>query len=110
VAEVAAKVRERAGWSEPQYGTRQAAYDLAKLRGKQLIDRPARSRRFSAEKTGMRSMCAYLVLREKVIKPLLAGVTRPRGRPPRHVHPIDQHYVRLRQELHDTFKTLGLAA
>jgi hypothetical protein len=55
-------------------------------------------------------MCAYLVLREKVIKPLLAGVTRPRGRPPRHVHPIDQHYVRLREELHDTFKTLGLAA
>lgn len=39
-----------------------------------------------------------------------AGVTRPRGRPPKTIHPIDQHYIRLREELHDTFETLGLAA
>jgi hypothetical protein len=110
VAEVAARVRERGTWNEQQYGTRHAAYDLAKLRGKTLIDRPARSRRFRADPSGMRTLCAYLVLREKVIKPLLAGVTRPRGRPPKNIHPIDQHYIRLREELHDTFDTLGLAA
>ena len=50
------------------------------------------------------------VLREQVIKPLLAGVIRPRGRPPKTVHPIDQHYIRLREEMHATFETLGLAA
>lgn len=110
VAEVAAKVRERSGWTEPQYAVRHAAYDLAKLRGKNLIDRPTRSHRFNADAAGMRTMCAYLVLRENVIKPLLAGATRPRGRPPKNVHPIDQHYIRLREELHDTFETLGLAA
>jgi len=110
VAEVAAKVRERSGWNENQYSARHAAYDLAKLRGKNLIDRPVHSHRFNADPTGMRTMCAYLLLREQVIKPLLAGVTRPRGRPPKTVHPIDQHYIRLREEMHATFETLGLAA
>lgn len=55
-------------------------------------------------------MRAYLLLREQVIKPLLAGVNRPRGRPPKTIHPIDQHYIRLREEMHDTFETLGLVA
>jgi hypothetical protein len=110
VAEVAAKVRERSGWNERQYAARHAAYDLAKLRGKNLIDRPLRSHHFNADATGMRTICAYLLLREQVIKPLLAGVTRPRGRPPKTVHPIDQHYIRLRNEMNDTFETLGLAA
>jgi hypothetical protein len=110
VAEVAAKVRERSGWNEQQYASRHAAYDLAKLRGKNLIDRPLRSHHFNADASGMRTMCAYLLLREQVIKPLLAGVTRPRGRPPKTVHPIDQHYIRLRNEMNDTFETLGLAA
>ncbi|HLF10234.1 MAG TPA: hypothetical protein VJA26_03395 [Gammaproteobacteria bacterium] len=110
VAQVAAKVRQRSGWNEDRYADRHAAYDLAKLRGKNLIDRPVRSHRFNADPVGMRTMCAYLLLREQVIKPLLAGVIRPRGRPPKTVHPIDQHYIRLREEMHATFETLGLAA
>ena len=55
-------------------------------------------------------MCAYLLLREKVTKPLLAGVVRPLARHPKNVGPLDQHYVKLRQELHHTFETIGLAA
>jgi hypothetical protein len=110
VAEVAAQVRNRSGWNEQKYAARHAAYDLARLRGKKLIDRTARSRRFTADPAGIRAMCAYLLLREKVIKPLLAGVIRTRGRPPRTIHPIDQHYIRLREELHNAFETLGLAA
>ena len=54
-------------------------------------------------------MCAYLVLREKVIKPLLAGVSRPVGRPPKVTAPLDQHYLNLREEMNRTFDTLGLA-
>jgi hypothetical protein len=55
-------------------------------------------------------MCAYVLLREKVIKPLLAGVTRPIGRPPKALSPLDRHYVNLREELNRTFDTIGLAA
>jgi hypothetical protein len=45
-----------------------------------------------------------------VIKPLLAGVVRPRGRPPKVVAPLDQHYVALRDQLQRTFQTIGPAA
>jgi hypothetical protein len=55
-------------------------------------------------------MCAYLLLREKVIKALLAGVVRPTGRPPKVLNPLDRHDVNLREELHRTFETIGLAA
>ena len=55
-------------------------------------------------------MCAYLVLREQVIKPLLAGVQRPVGRPPKHPNPLDEHYLNLREEMARTFKTIGIQA
>ncbi len=110
VSKVAATVRERTGWSAAKYSARQAGYDLAKLHGKKLIRRPARSRCYVADPRGVRTMCAYLVLREKVIKPLLAGVVRPYSRPPKTGSALDQHYVKLREELHHTFDTIGLAA
>jgi len=108
--DLAEAVRARTGWGEKKYAQRQAAYDLAKLRGKKLVKRKAKSRRYISDPDGVRTMCAYLVLREQVIKPLLAGVVRPLGRPPKVVAPLDQHYVNLREELSRTFDTIGLAA
>lgn len=58
---------------------------------------------------GVRKLTAYTVLRDHVIKPLIAGASRPRLRPPKIVHPIDQRYQNLREELYKTFGTLGLA-
>jgi len=109
ISQLAQSVRDRSGWSEAVYSDRQAAYDLAKLRGKQLVQRKERSRRYFSDLNGIRTMSAYLILREHVIKPLLAGVTRPRGRPPKVVSPLDQHYINLRQELNQTFQTIGIA-
>jgi hypothetical protein len=63
-----------------------------------------------ANPSGVRAMCAYLILRDKVIKPLLAGVVRPFGPAPKNQAPVDQHYVPLREELNRTFETIGLAA
>jgi hypothetical protein len=107
---LATTVRERSGWSLDQYSTRNAAYDLAKFRGKKLVHPVEHSRRYRADPTGVRTMCAYLVLRDKVIKPLLVGVVKPLGRPPKIVSPLDKHYLTLREELHRTFETIGLAA
>jgi hypothetical protein len=49
-----------------------------------------------------------LILRDHVIK-LLAGVIRRQGRPPKIIHPLDQHYQNLREELYKAFDALGLA-
>ena len=109
LAQVAQAVQQRAAPSTKAYTSRNAAYDLAKLSGKKLVHRVKGSRSYKADPSGVRAMCAYLVLRDKVIKPLLAGVVRPFVRAPRVQAPIDQHYVRLREELNRTFETIGLA-
>jgi hypothetical protein len=110
LAELAEAVRARTGWEPKRYSVRQAAYDLAKLRGKKLVRRKDQSRRYVSDPSGVRTICAYLLLREKVIKPLLAGVTRPTGCPPKILNPLDRHYVNLREELNQTSETIGLAA
>ena len=110
-AELAAKVRSDHGLEASAYTARQAAYDLKKLRGKNLLDKPGRSRRYQATRTGLRAMCALFVLRDKVIQPLLAAHCRlPAGRPPTRQAPIDTHYQKLRHHMRDLFQTLGLAA
>ena len=121
VAQLAATVRQRFGQDAATYSARRAAYDLAKMVGKMLVRRIERSRRYAVDPPGLRTLCAYLLLRDKacpregpakagVIKPLLAGVVRPRGRPPKVVAPLDQHYIALRDELQRTFQAIGLAA
>jgi hypothetical protein len=84
LAQVAEAVQQRAGRSLKAYSARNAAYDLAKLKGKKLIHRVKGSRRYKADPSGVRAMCAYLILRDRVIKPLLAGFVRPFGRPPKN--------------------------
>ena len=110
LAQLTEAVLQRAGCTIKTYTSRNAAYDLTKLKGKKLVHRVKGSRRYKADPSGVRAMCAYRILRDKVIKPLLAGVVRPFGRPPKVQAPVDQHYVRLREELNRTFETIGLAA
>jgi hypothetical protein len=94
-----------------RYTPRQAVYDLRKLRGKELIERVGTSRRYRPQAPGIRTITALLILREKVLKPVLAGAGKPKlGRPPKRVHPLDAHYEILQRELRRTFETLGLAA
>jgi hypothetical protein len=83
---------------------------LAKLRGKTLAERIPRSRRYRATPQGVAKLTAYSILREHVIKPLLAGVVRTDQPPPKATHPIDAHYRALRSELLGAFDFLGLAA
>lgn len=109
--QLAQAVRLRTGWSPEQYPRHRAAYDLAKLRGKQLVQRCPGRRRYQCRPDKLRVLCAYVLLREQVIKPLLAGVAQTSPcPPPSHVATLDQHYLTLQTEMNRTFETLGLAA
>ena len=84
--------------SMSKYTTRKAAYDLRKFRGKKLVQRIPKSRRYPVRRPGIRTLAALLILRERVLKPLLAGVCRPkRSRPPKKLHPLDIHYQALQR-------------
>jgi hypothetical protein len=106
-SEIAARVREHC----TPYGPRHAAYDLKKLRGKQIVRRIGHTHRYEPLASGLRAITALIVLRNKAIKPLLAAArplhpTRGELNP----KPIDAHYHALRFAMHGVFHELGIAA
>jgi hypothetical protein len=107
VADLAAKVQARDPHSG--YTIRQAAYDLRKLRGKDLVVKPGRSRRYQVPPQAARTIAALLALRDQVIGPILAGVRSPRlGRKPAHWTAIDRDYETLRIGMQTLFADLGI--
>ncbi len=110
-ADVAAQVQAMTGQSAVAYGTRHAAYDLKKLRAKHLIETVPASRRYRVPPAGVRTIAALVILRDNVIKPILAGAaTSKMGRKPKNWSPIDEHYETLRKDMHTLFEDLGLVA
>lgn len=110
VATLAAKVRELMGLDEDAYRPRHASYDLKKLRGKNWVRPIGNSRRYETLPDGLRTMTALLVLREKVIIPVLAGAGRPKcGPKPRHETALDLQYRTLHTEMRNLFHLLGVA-
>lgn len=91
------------------YQSRHAAYDLKKLRGKKLVEKIGGSRRYQAPAEGLRTMVALVMLRDKVLKPVLRN-RNLQGPPPRNNNPIDHHYYNLRQEMRRLFRSLEIAA
>jgi hypothetical protein len=108
---LADQVRGSGDKSLSAYGPRQAAYDLKKLRGQQIVQRIGSTRRYDVVSSGLRAITALLVLREKAIKPLLAAaqdITPVRGG--QNPRAIDRHYQDLRLAMKGVFGELGIAA
>jgi hypothetical protein len=103
----AAKVAAMTGHAG--YTTRQAAYDLRKLRAKQLVDKPGRTRRYHIPPQAARTITALLTLRDQVIAPILAGVRSPRmGRKPKIWTAVDRDYENLRTGMQTLFRHVGI--
>ena len=106
-AEHAARVRQITG--QDGYTIRQAAYDLRKLRGKQLVDKPGKTRRYHVPPPAARTISALLTLRDHVIAPILAGVRSPRmGRKPKTWTAVDRDYENLRIGMQALFQHVGI--
>jgi hypothetical protein len=119
VAELTATVQEIGGQACRDYGVRQAAADLQQLRAKQLVDKPGHARRDQLLDQGLRTSTALVVLREHVLKPLLAAASDPSasdpvrrklGRKPKTWGPIDEHSQTLRVAMRALLNDLHLAA
>jgi hypothetical protein len=109
VTEFTAKVRDMTGQTPENYTIRQAAYDLRKLRGKQLVIKPGRTRRYHVPELAARTIAALITIRDKVIAPLATGIRTPRkGRPPTHSTPIDNDYETLRRDMKTLLDDLGI--
>lgn len=110
-SQLASQVGSRSGPNESKYGPRRAAYDLKKFRAKHLVRKIESTRRYEVAPQGLRAMAALIVLRDKVIKPLLAaGCHLKRGRKPKNPSVLDQHYDTLRTDMLGLFNALRIAA
>jgi hypothetical protein len=109
-SQLAQQVRTVGQQSESEYGPRHAAYDLKKLRGKQMVEHVGKTRRYQPMLNGLRVMAALLVLRDKVVRPILAAAQplRP-NRGTQNSTPIDRHYETMRLAMQEIFHELGIA-
>lgn len=111
-ADHAAKMREILGAEAANYASRHAAYDLKKLRAKGLVAKaPNSSRRYLATAAGLRAMAGLVVLRDKVLKPLLTyrGRCKP-GSKTQATAKIDAQYQQVQRQMQHLFKQLRLVA
>ena len=87
----------------------QAAYDLKKLRGKNLIHKDG-PRYYAASAEGLSTIAALAILQDRVIKPVLAKATNPKSRKtPAVCGPIEAHYAAVQKEIAALCQALGLA-
>ena len=101
----------RGGATTSNYDARRAAYDSRKLCGKELVSRVANSRRYCIPPQAIRTIAALVILREKVLRPILAGVGKPKmGRKPKNWSPIDEHYEAVRRDMFTLRDDLRTAA
>ena len=111
ISDLSAKVCEIIGCDATVYRARQAAYDLTKFRAKGLIRKVQGTRRYVAPADGLRKITAVLVLRDKVLKPLLAGVSKHRTGPkPKNRAALDEHYETIQIQMQRLFHLIGIAA
>jgi len=110
VADLTAKVG--AMTAQQDYTARQAGYDLRKLRGKGLVARLGRTRRYHVPPLAARTITALLALRDQVIAPILTGIRSPqrRGRQPASWTAVDRDYENLRIGMQSLFQHLGIHA
>jgi len=110
-ADLAGSVKEILGKSVPDYQARQASYDLKKLRAKDLVRLIRNSRYYEATPEGLRAMAGFVVLREKVLIPLLGGAGNGKpGLKSTNRSQIDIHYENVQREMQKIFKIIGIAA
>jgi hypothetical protein len=110
-SQFAAHVRRQMSTSQEDYGPRQAAYDLKKFRGKELVRLIGKSRRYEPTPNGLRMISGLTVLRERILEPLTRGIINfaatVSGANPTS---LDQRYEKIREQAHEIFRELGLAA
>jgi DNA-binding transcriptional MerR regulator len=86
-----------------------ALFPADKLRGKSLVIKPGRSRRYQVPFPAARTISALLTLRDQVIGPLIAGIrTQETSRKPVIWTGIDRDYEALRADMYCLFRCLGI--
>jgi hypothetical protein len=111
-SELANQVCARSKQSASQYTARRAAYDRKKLRGKNIVRRIGKTRRYESLSEGLRAMAAIVVLRNKSDQALASScagaAVLPRCTESHNARCALRHTIRTAMQ--GVFQELGLAA
>ena len=95
----------------PGYTIAQARYDLQKLRGKGLVGRPPRRRKYKIGAACVRQVSAFFALNGEIIRPILAASARPNpANPGPQKNRADELRFRLLDTLAELRREAGIAA
>ena len=107
-AQLAEQTKKQKSRQLTGYNKRQAAYDLRKLRGKGLVEKVEGTRKYQVCIPRIHLLVGQLILKDKVIKPVLAGICRPKVGAPKRMSAMDERYVKLRREMHEVLQEIRL--
>ncbi|MCK5266653.1 MAG: hypothetical protein KAR07_00670 [Spirochaetes bacterium] len=91
------------------YSPAKAAYDVRKLRGKGLVVKIGKSRKYKTTKKGMETILAVLVLTQKTMPTILSSINKE-AVPDNHekIQNIDNIYMNIRNEIREIHQQYGL--
>ena len=103
---------EALGKTTESYTLGQLRYDLAKLRGKGLVERVAGTQSYRLPSEGYRIAVLYLKLFHRIYAPLTAGIMEPvpwdDRLPPERRALLDRLYAAVDHDLNRLFESVGL--
>jgi hypothetical protein len=105
-------VAESLGKTTESYTLGQRRYDLAKRRGKGLVERVAGTQSYRLPSEGYRIAVLYLKLFHRIYAPLTAGIIKPvpwdARVPPERRALLDRLYAAVDRDLNQLFESVGL--
>lgn len=94
---------------DQSYNPRNASYDLRKLEAKGLVHRGKNSRKYRITAKGIAMIVATIVIREKIFKPIVAGINKKKLNPsPQNLSKVDQIYISVRDKILDICNHYGV--
>jgi hypothetical protein len=109
-SQLAENVRGILNIAPHQYTARQAAYDLKKFRGKQIVERIENSHRYQTTVPGVQRVTAFLTLHQKVLVPLVENAGRIPKKQNKYLDKVDLHCKNIQIEMKHIFNILNIAA
>ncbi len=93
------------------YRPAKAAYDIRKLRGKGLVVKIEKSRKYKTTKKGIETIIAVLAITQKTIPTILSSINKNViSDNPDEMQNIDKIYINIRNEIKEIHKQYGIKA
>lgn len=108
--DIATLMKERLDKKQARdYTPAKAAYDIRKLRGKGLVVKTEKSRKYKTTKKGMETIIAVLVLTQKTIPTILSSINKDViSDNPEEMQNIDKLYMNIRNEIKEIHQQYGM--